>query len=63
MGRTLAETVWDAHVVRLLGGLDDISLTRQHAEAITEYEQGRRSALPVTRRQAIPPSPKEEAHQ
>ncbi len=36
---------------RLLNGLDDISLTLEHAEAITGYEQRRRTALPTTRRQ------------
>jgi 3-isopropylmalate/(R)-2-methylmalate dehydratase small subunit len=33
---------------RLLEGLDDIGLTLRHADAITAYEEGRRSWLPVT---------------
>jgi 3-isopropylmalate/(R)-2-methylmalate dehydratase small subunit len=33
---------------RLLEGLDDIGLTLRHADAITVYEEGRRSWLPVT---------------
>jgi 3-isopropylmalate/(R)-2-methylmalate dehydratase small subunit len=33
---------------RLLQGLDDIALTLQHADAITEYEAGRRHHLPTT---------------
>jgi len=33
---------------RLLNGLDDIGLTLQHADVITEYEKGRKSWLPST---------------
>jgi 3-isopropylmalate/(R)-2-methylmalate dehydratase small subunit len=35
---------------RLLNGLDDISLTLRHADAITAYERQRRAALPTTPR-------------
>jgi 3-isopropylmalate/(R)-2-methylmalate dehydratase small subunit len=35
---------------RLLNGLDTIALTLQHDADITAYEQGRRPALPTTRR-------------
>jgi 3-isopropylmalate/(R)-2-methylmalate dehydratase small subunit len=35
---------------RLLNGLDDISLTLQHAESIADYERRRRAALPTTPR-------------
>jgi 3-isopropylmalate/(R)-2-methylmalate dehydratase small subunit len=33
---------------RLLEGLDDISLTLQHADAITDFEASRPSWKPVT---------------
>ncbi len=49
---------------RLLNGLDDVSLTLKHAEAITDYEQRRRAALPTTPRTGSSPadSTLKEAH-
>lgn len=40
---------------RLLNGLDNIALTLAHETDITAYEQGRRAALPTTRRPGAAP--------